>query len=196
MPARSLKQIAHIEKLLSSPKGIARRFKKGQKAHNSNQVETECSHCGKKIARIPSRLSKTKRRYCSELCFSVGRLSPRTQLARQLHRKGLKLREIAEAMEISTGSVSAMLYKSKLKVTHPRVGHGRTFVKNRLPSACELCGYSRIVEIAHVTPMREGGQYTLDNCLALCPNCHHLFDHGGLTDAEHLKLENNLAARS
>ena len=51
-----------------------------------------------------------------------------------------------------------------------------TALKRKLPKACELCGYTIPVALeAHrVTPGREGGEYTLDNTIPLCANCHKI----------------------
>lgn len=52
---------------------------------------------------------------------------------------------------------------------------------------CSICGFqanpeSSILEIHHVTPIREGGNDSADNVVLLCPNCHR---------AIHNKIDNN-----
>jgi len=66
---------------------------------------------------------------------------------------------------------------------------------------CELCGYDRAVDVAHIVERRNGGDTKLDNLIILCPNCHHLFDHNALTEIEtnHLmtigRIQNKLKER-
>ena len=55
--------------------------------------------------------------------------------------------------------------------------------------SCELCGYIRITEVAHIIEKRNGGKYLANNCLLLCPNHHHLFDHSLLKLEEIKKLQ-------
>ncbi|MBI5303413.1 MAG: HNH endonuclease [Chloroflexi bacterium] len=62
------------------------------------------------------------------------------------------------------------------------------------PSQCVVCGYSKHIEICHIKSIQEFSEHTpisvinsLDNLVALCPNCHWEFDHG-LLKSEQLKL--------
>jgi 5-methylcytosine-specific restriction endonuclease McrA len=64
-------------------------------------------------------------------------------------------------------------------------------IRKLLPGiiTCELCGYSRVLEVCHIVAKQNGGNYTLDNVFILCRNCHWLFDHNGLTTEEKTKLQ-------
>jgi len=54
--------------------------------------------------------------------------------------------------------------------------------KMKLPyyGVCQVCGFDRIVERAHIVPEAVGGPATRDNLLDLCPNHHALFDRNML----------------
>lgn len=51
----------------------------------------------------------------------------------------------------------------------------------RSSGTCQICGFTRSVEKAHVIPARFGGQAIPENLLNLCPNHHTLFDRTLLT---------------
>ncbi len=64
----------------------------------------------------------------------------------------------------------------------------RISFKRLLPSNCEICGFSRAIQYAHIKGVVEGGETTVDNILVLCPNHHWLFDHNMLTFNEFIRL--------
>jgi hypothetical protein len=37
---------------------------------------------------------------------------------------------------------------------------------------CAICGSKRFLQLAHITPMSEGGSSTPENIIVLCPTCH------------------------
>lgn len=59
---------------------------------------------------------------------------------------------------------------------------------NRANGHCELCGaeapFKRVsdnspyLEVHHITPLAENGEDSVDNTLALCPNCHRARHYG------------------
>ena len=46
---------------------------------------------------------------------------------------------------------------------------------------CAICGYDKIVDCHHITPISDGGKTNLRNGILLCPNCHGEV-HAGLLD--------------
>lgn len=57
-------------------------------------------------------------------------------------------------------------------------------------SKCLLCVWDRgSVDLAHKLLFAGGGDFTFDNILPLCPNCHRLNDKGGLNEIEMMKIE-------
>ncbi len=193
MPAKTEKVRAHLEKLNSLPQVVATRFQKGRTAHNRvPRVIVNCFLCGREVEKRQWDVDRSERLYCSPECRRLGRPSPVTDRAVKLYDSGMSLRDISVAMGHTMGTTASLIYKAKNGI---RNGLGKTATKSKLPKYCELCGYDRIVEVAHITPVRKGGKYSFDNCLALCPNCHHLFDHGKLTETEQATLENIYASR-
>jgi hypothetical protein len=72
------------------------------------------------------------------------------------------------------------------------------WVKQRAGGICELCEKEGpfldkenqpYLEVHHIVPLAEGGPDTVDNAVALCPNCHRACHHGTNTNelAEILK---------
>lgn len=77
---------------------------------------------------------------------------------------------------------------------HPSWHHAQIRSLNRdwnsdlKSSGCQVCGYNKHVELAHIKPLSKFDENTTleivnapDNILVLCPNCHWEFDHGSLT---------------
>lgn len=64
----------------------------------------------------------------------------------------------------------------------------RAYYNSDKPQCCNICGYSKHFEVCHVKPIQDFPNETyvsevnsLDNLVALCPNCHWEFDHGILS---------------
>ncbi len=188
----------HLKRINSLPQVKANHFKKGHKnSPTSIWVKVQCPICGKTFSRTEAYIAKFKNIACSFECRWKNRTAPRTNLCASLYAQGMTYKEIAKTLGITIGSASGMIYQARLrKDIGSRVGQGKAFVRSKLPRTCELCGYSRIVEVAHIIPVRAGGKYALDNCYSLCPNCHHLFDHDALTPEEQSKLRKIHASRN
>jgi len=57
---------------------------------------------------------------------------------------------------------------------------------------CEICGFDRYVEKAHIIPRCLGGGRSKSNTVILCPNHHRLLDLGRLTSDEIIFIEDKL----
>ncbi len=64
----------------------------------------------------------------------------------------------------------------------------RAYEKSSKPKKCARCGYTKHIEICHIRSIQDFPDDTpisvinsLDNLVALCPNCHWEFDHGLLS---------------
>lgn len=44
-------------------------------------------------------------------------------------------------------------------------------------NCCFLCGSTSRLDIHHIVFKRDGGKYTLNNCVLLCWDCHHVKLH-------------------
>ncbi len=61
----------------------------------------------------------------------------------------------------------------------------KTFDLSTKPKCCYVCGYSKHYEVCHIKSVSSFSDETkieeinsIDNLLALCPNCHWEFDNG------------------
>jgi 5-methylcytosine-specific restriction endonuclease McrA len=64
----------------------------------------------------------------------------------------------------------------------------RAYYASDKPQHCVQCGYSRHIEVCHLKSIQDFPESTtisvinsLDNLVALCPNCHWELDHGILS---------------
>ncbi|MBI2976429.1 MAG: HNH endonuclease, partial [Chloroflexi bacterium] len=64
----------------------------------------------------------------------------------------------------------------------------RAYYNSGKPQSCFRCGYSLHLEVCHIRPIQDFSEDTpmsvvnsLDNLVALCPNCHWELDHGLLS---------------
>jgi 5-methylcytosine-specific restriction endonuclease McrA len=79
--------------------------------------------------------------------------------------------------------------KSSMNVAAKVRGYGATIYRNSdKPKHCVNCGYSKFYEVCHIRAVKDfpgtatmSEVHSLDNLIALCPNCHWEFDHGMLT---------------
>lgn len=51
---------------------------------------------------------------------------------------------------------------------------------NEVYKQCAICGFQfdRMLDAVFIVPISQGGTFTYDNILGLCPNCHRMFDMG------------------
>jgi len=198
----SEKRKAHLEKVLASPNFQAKRFQKGHEPWNKGTkiwVDRLCQFCGKEFKIAQSTLNRKAHRsgtYCSKDCFyNAKKKFGKQAQARQLYNEGKTFKEIGEIMGILPSTASGIIYRLKI---NSRFGDGifQSSTRDRMRHllaedsiiTCELCGYSRATEVAHITEKKNGGRYLKSNCILLCPNCHHLFDHRLLNIEEKQKL--------
>lgn len=169
-------------------------FKKGQMPWNKNGKDLICENCQKEFYVPKHRINDAK--CCSKICMyehrkNTGQCKSRTSICIKLAQEGKKIREISEITGYPIGSVSSYLNKAKYRI---RVNPGETYgaklrVLRKIYKECKICGFNRIVEMAHIIPASKGGEITVENMIGLCPNHHHLFDHKKLTNDEAEKLK-------
>ncbi len=142
----------------------------------TSYVRSGCRGCA---SDIPLRTFKR-----GGLCCSC-RKEQTTQAALTAQRlrdtEKLPYKEMAARLGVRLSKVSALLRRVKYGTI---AQSPKAFVADFLPKHCELCGYSRVVEMAHIIAKAKGGTNDLHNFLALCPNCHYLFDNLKLTVEE------------
>lgn len=98
---------------------------------------------------------------------------------RNKHKKHLKEQSLLATKNTSTynhGHISNRYAKIRYHARHDY---------ESLLITCEICGYSKHVEICHIKPIKDFDENATiqeinsrSNIIGLCPNCHWEFDHG------------------
>ena len=195
----SEKRKRHLEKLNSLPQTIANRFKKHQRPWNyglRKYVNRKCLFCGKEFKAALREVERGRGKYCSRECmYAAKRESSKRRKVYELYMQGLTYKEIGEKLGMSSQAVGHYVYIQKIcnrfgnGIIDPATkGRLKNLLKQQGIDKCELCGYDRVLDIAHVIPKVKGGKLLLNNVLLLCPNCHRLFDCNLLTEDEKEKL--------
>lgn len=141
-------------------------------------------------------------KFCSSSCSASynNRLNPKRLLVNECVDCGKKVRanikrckhcfaqtRTDNLQSLTLGEIKE-LYKNKstMNVAAKIRGYGKNiYDKSGKPKYCAMCGYNRHYEVCHIKPIREFPDsatmfeiHSLDNLIALCPNCHWEFDHG------------------
>lgn len=132
--------------------------------------------CSKSCAAIVNNKASPKRKRVINLCNSCGGELPhkptrRTKCDECLKAKDMTLQEAIYTLH-HRSSAYALVRSRARSVLQPK------------DKSCETCGYSKHVEVCHITPI---GSFPLtalvsevnspSNLKALCPNCHWEFDN-------------------
>ena len=110
-----------------------------------------------------------------------------------MYADGYLISSISEKTGVSKSVIANTLWSRGL--TDRRVKSGDVYsylgqeARWHLPKRCQLCGYDRCTDMAHIVPRAAGGTNKPSNILILCKNCHFMYDHTGLTYFEQLHLK-------
>lgn len=178
-------------------------------------MKVTCKNCSKCFNKQPSQIKKSPNHYCSKSCAaSINNLGKQRNKSISLqcvecstsfyrnknHRSRNRCpdcslsdeQRIAKSKNMTLGEYQD---KQSVKGKHPSWtnSHVRNFVRywnKNLEKVCQVCGYSKHTEYAHIKPITSFSKETTlgtinspDNILILCRNCHWEFDHS------HIKLE-------
>lgn len=130
-----------------------------------------CERCGKELEY--KKLKDQRGYYLKRFCTSCGGIEKAIQ-------RGLQ--PIAE----STLQNLCIRYKNRIAARTRITVHSRkVYIESDKPKCCLVCGYSRIIDVAHINPVSGFSDETLvgyinrlDNLVALCPTHHREFDMG------------------
>jgi len=151
------------------------------------KITVTCLRCGKQANR-PYR-ARARYKFCSSACSNKSHAAKKlVEHACEICGKSFRARRSAQRRFCSqrcTGSFTRTLLKSKRSAdpqTHRRryVAH---LVAQKIPLACEHCGFDNPREILHLhhkDSNRKNGN--LSNLILLCPNCHettHFVENSG-----------------
>ena len=128
-------------------------FTKGQKAWNKQNIYKTCIVCGKKFKTTKSRFNQQK--FCSKECqYKYKRKDTKRFKIYNLYKQGKTYREIADLIGMKIGSICHYIYTEGLRERWGNDISGfsyREALKKKLGiKECELCGYNRITEVAHI----------------------------------------------
>lgn len=110
--------------------------------YDAPEVYRTCGKCGEPIA---TKMAQWKYKYCAECAFE------------ELD----KYRKNNFSGQPPIGGISKIRIKWAFKT-------GRRWMKDR----CEVCGYIESLDVHRIISRNEGGEYTKENTMTLCPNCH------------------------
>ena len=147
---------------------------------NYNAAPNTCKQCYTPIVWTgETKLADLKRKnFCSHSC-SASFSNPKTKTKLKVHK-------------VETPRPDTISQRSKGLVAKQHIHtHARRVMSGR-HKACEYCGYSNFVDVAHIIPVRNFPNDALlseinheNNLLFLCPNHHAEFD-GGLLSLEEI----------
>jgi hypothetical protein len=171
-------------------KGIAERKSPGMRKPHPSGASKDCERCGKTIVRTTANTDSawSAKRFCSRAClydFQRRKMAVNcTCCGKEFMRYSFHIDRHKSGHTFCTKRCAARW--RTLNPTRQRFGCGRDF--DRLGDIygrkCVVCGFSRVVEWAHIIPAARGGTIHPDNIVALCPNHHTLMDKDLLTDEE------------
>ncbi|NNL48479.1 MAG: hypothetical protein HKO76_08950 [Acidimicrobiia bacterium] len=122
-----------------------------------------------------------------------GRIEIDVKAAIEANQRGETLTQIGDRLGVSVQIVSKRLKEAGYKViTHKASKEKFASVQSKRRKVaqaigaekCVICSDDRGVQLCHIQARRDGGPFTPDNTVALCPNHHWFFDRGTLKDSE------------
>ena len=157
------------------------------KYESTSSSDKICEWCGCKMVRKPG-VSKgvwEKWRFCNAECKNLFRKKKNNRTCvickQPTATKGDRVEKYCEDCKTS-GKVASWIPKQKSLGSFSRIRMAEMF---NYPKTCEVCGFDRVLEWAHIVPKASGGTSERWNILVLCPNHHTLFDSFGLNKAEY-----------
>lgn len=167
-----------------------------------------CKQCGKEFHKTNSQIKRTKNNFCSRSCaasYNNTIKAKRKPKERECSSCGAKFRRKRGSRstlcqtckttrdELDYKTMTLGEYQQKLSVkgkhTSWKNAHVRNFCrswnKDLQSKACQVCGYTKHVELAHSKPIASFSPDTplglindKSNIFVLCRNCHWEFDNG------------------
>lgn len=135
----------------------------------------ECLKCGKDL---PLNCSY-KREYCIE-CEQIVRAesSSSRQLKDKFNKRESRV-DFCTKKELFEKRSNYQSARSSIRVQASKI-----YKNSDRPKKCEICGYDKVFEVCHRKSVSDFSDdslildiNSLDNLIALCPNCHWEFDH-------------------
>ena len=173
---------------------------KPKRKNRTKRIEMSCYFCEKTIYRTQNYIENAKKKNvtnftCSKQCAASKKESKSLSLKiLEMAINGKKNKEISQILNVPMGTVASCLNRKKYR-RYGENGQSYGVTKTQLRreyKECQICGFDRIIEIAHILPAAKGGQLSKENTVPLCPNHHHLFDHNRLLKEEFEKIKDKV----
>ena len=161
-----------------------------------------CEVCGKELVRgkYVSKKNWGKQKHCSRQCNGKA-----VQLRDSFTCKKCNKTIVGTPYSIKnrkychTCNISFFKDRSKKLSEITRVGGGtrRKLIQNKVyKNCCEICGFTRFIELAHIIRACDNGSMDPKNIISLCPNHHRLLDNNLLNEEEKIIFNNILKEKS
>lgn len=154
------------------------------------RITIECLFCKNKKEFQPHRSTA---KYCSLACRNehyrvLAKTDEIDSKIIELYNDKRRVSQIAEMLNISVNRVRDCLISKNIYTGHKNRSRPKLAYKFKKNKVCEMCGFERALDAAHIIPHIKGGTMEDENLLALCPNHHRLFDNKKLTLEEAQKI--------
>ena len=162
-------------------------------------LQKDCKTCGDSFDVIESRADSAK--FCSRECYHEGqRIGETSHSKRRVEYVKVECVSCGDTIEKPPSRANRSerqfcdqnCYLEWNKSYQKKESGRRQRIRDKESSDCEVCGFSRYVEMAHIIPASDGGTYHKNNILFLCPNHHRLLDSGKMSGDEFLKIEDKI----
>lgn len=173
-----------------------------------NKTEVLCKCCNVTFFKLNCQIKKSPNHFCSKSCSAkINNLGKRrhpprncvncnknyitTKTHRSLRRCEECIKQLMTPQEGKNMTLQQHLERDSIKdkphswrLAHIR-HYNRSWNKDLLKFPCQVCGYSKHIELAHIKPMHSfslndklGDINASSNIVVLCPNHHWEFDNG------------------
>ncbi|NDD83955.1 HNH endonuclease [bacterium] len=154
------------------------------------RITIECLFCKNKKEFQPYRSTA---KYCSLNCRNehyrvLANTNEINSKILELYKDKRTAAQIAIFLNLSNTRVRDGLISLGINTGHKNSSRPKLAYKFKKNKVCEMCGFERALDAAHIIPHIKGGTMEDDNLLALCPNHHRLFDNKKLTLEEAQKI--------
>jgi len=173
-------------------------------------MKVNCKNCETEFEKEPSQIARTKSNFCSRSCSARfnnkgrQRNPPKPRKCKECnkaylcsgpHRSRILCADCGGKYKSHSSYFKSLTLKDywlrdSVKGKHPSWrnthvrGFNRSWNKGLLKNGCQVCGYSKHVELAHIKPISSfietatlGEINSASNLLTLCRNHHWEFDH-------------------
>lgn len=171
-------------------------------------ISFKCDNCGKEVKRPRWRhtTQPMKHRFCSLRCYGkyvsnhwheyplnkrkyrsrADGILTKENIERE-YASGMRIIDIAKKYNLTYGIVQKRMRINGIKTRRGRYtknlseSHFRRMLNKKFNHTCQNCGWNKdTCDVHHRVPKSQGGEWTEENLILVCPNCHRLIHSGKL----------------